>query len=229
MSLKMLWKRWQGQFNERSRRERGLIAATLILGLALIGSTVFVEPRFARLAMDKRSLEALQTENQNLQAQMQIMQPRLKEDPDAAAKRELEVLRAKLAALNGELAKANAALVPASEMNARLERLLSRQPGLRLLSLRTLPPSSFVERKVEAAAGEAKGDAAAGDFDLYRHGVEIKLVGSYADLSAYVAQLEGDKQKFIWGEARLNVVEYPKATLTLVLYTLSLDKAWLSL
>jgi MSHA biogenesis protein MshJ len=30
-----------------------------------------------------------------------------------------------------------------------------------------------------------------------------------------------------WGMAKMNVVQYPQAELTLTLYTLSLDKTWL--
>jgi len=233
LDVKAQWKRWDERFAARTQRERAMIAIMLVVGVALIGSTLVVEPRFARAAVAKKNLAAQKAESDRLAAQWQALLPRLKEDPDAAARQELEILRAKLATINADLAKANAALVPPAEMNTRLERLLARQPGLRLVSLRTLPPTSFVDKKPEAATTAAQGTPAAekpaGDFDLYRHGVEIKLTGSYADLSAYVAQLESDRQKFIWGEVRLSVVEYPKAMLTLVLYTLSLDKAWLSI
>jgi len=33
--------------------------------------------------------------------------------------------------------------------------------------------------------------------------------------------------QMFWGMAKMNVVQYPQAELTLTLYTLSLDKTWL--
>ena len=240
--LKDLWKRWDERYAALSQRERALVAAVLIGGIGMVVSTLAVEPQFVRASIAKKNLELQQADSDRFKAQMNSLQARLKEDPDANARRELAVLKQRLETLNGDLAKANEALVPAAEMNARLERILARQPGLRLVSLRTMPPSSFVDVKAGGGGEEGKAKAAdksgtaekakekpGGDFDLYRHGVEIKLAGSYSDLYAYVAQLEGDKQKFIWGEIKLSVVEYPKAEMTIVLYTLSTEKAWLSI
>ena len=53
--------------------------------------------------------------------------------------------------------------------------------------------------------------------------------GTYLDMLRYMAQLETIPMQVFWGKARLEVEEYPQATLTLTLYTLSLDKKWLNL
>ena len=63
---------------------------------------------------------------------------------------------------------------------------------------------------------------------LYKHGVEITVVGSYADLLAYLVELEKMPQRVLWNSVKLTVEDYPRARLTLTVYTLSLDKAWLS-
>ena len=62
---------------------------------------------------------------------------------------------------------------------------------------------------------------------VYKHGVELVVKGSYADLTQYLMRLEGLPWQMFWGKAELKVEEYPKATLTLTLFTLSLDKTWL--
>ncbi|MES2739867.1 MAG: hypothetical protein V4754_02770 [Pseudomonadota bacterium] len=64
---------------------------------------------------------------------------------------------------------------------------------------------------------------------LYRHGVEITLQGSYLDMINYMSTLEALPAQLFWGKARLDAGHYPSATLTLTLYTLSLDQKWMTL
>jgi len=62
---------------------------------------------------------------------------------------------------------------------------------------------------------------------VYKHGVELVVKGNYTDLTQYLTRLEGLPWQMFWGKAELKVEEYPKAALTLTLFTLSLDKTWL--
>lgn len=64
---------------------------------------------------------------------------------------------------------------------------------------------------------------------LYRHGVEMVLQGTYLDMVAYMEALESLPVQLFWGRAQLDAQNYPEATLTLTLYTLSLDDKWLKL
>jgi MSHA biogenesis protein MshJ len=64
---------------------------------------------------------------------------------------------------------------------------------------------------------------------LYRHGVEMVLQGTYPELVAYMEALEQLPVQLFWGRAQLDAQNYPEVTLTLTLYTLSLDDQWLKL
>ncbi len=64
---------------------------------------------------------------------------------------------------------------------------------------------------------------------LFRHGVEITLSGSYLDMIAYMEALEALPTQLFWGKAEFEVENYPNARLTLTLYTLSMDKKWMTL
>lgn len=59
--------------------------------------------------------------------------------------------------------------------------------------------------------------------------MEVRLEGSYSDLYAYLNQLEREEKKLLWGRLHFEVQQHPKATLTLLLYTLSSEKAWLAI
>jgi MSHA biogenesis protein MshJ len=115
-------------------------------------------------------------------------------------------------------------------MPALLEDMIGRKSGLRLLSLKTLPVAPLLEKK---AGGEEKDGAKASDdrksasVGLYKHGVEIKLEGSYQELAEYLARLEKSGQKLLWSSVSLSAEKHPRVVLTLTVYTLSLDRAWL--
>jgi len=64
---------------------------------------------------------------------------------------------------------------------------------------------------------------------VYMHGVEIVVQGGYLDMLQYMQALEKMPWQLFWNKASLQVEEYPKATLNLTLYTLSLDRKWMNL
>ncbi len=76
--------------------------------------------------------------------------------------------------------------------------------------------------KAEKPAEEEKGP-------IFRHGVAVEVEGSYLDLLEYLVALEKLPQRVYWGNLQLNVHRYPKATMSVEIYTLSLDKKWLNL
>lgn len=237
MGIKV-WEVWCEQFAARPRRERAIVATAVVLGGGLIVSTLFVEPELGRVSALGKNVDAQKQEKERLDLRGQSLMQQVRQDPDAQIKAERRTLLEQLRQVEERLSKANHAMVSPQEMNPLLERVLARHPHVQLVSLRTLSPSSFMERKDKDEKAEEKGKDAAKlspaskgvkNFDVFRHGVEITLTGTYADLHGYLAQLEREKQKVIWGEVRLKVTEYPKAELTLVIYTLSVDREWLAI
>ena len=47
------------------------------------------------------------------------------------------------------------------------------------------------------------------------------------DLLAYLRSLEAAPHRVLWGDMQLKAGEYPRVTLQLKLYTLSLEATWL--
>jgi len=80
-----------------------------------------------------------------------------------------------------------------------------------------------------ASAASAPASTAAASSPLYRHGVEIVVEGSYADVVEYVRAIETMPQHVLWGGMQLQVEQYPKVVMTLRLYTLSPDRGWLEI
>lgn len=227
-ALRELWARLNARHAALTRREKVLVASALILGPLLIANALLLDPQSARLRGQEKSIAQQSTAVSEMQMQIVSLQLQLKTDPDAALKAELTALQGEQEKSDGELRQLGTTLIRPEEMNGLLERLLARQPGLRLVSLKTRAPQSVLaEKPVNPKADAAK--PAEKKFDLYRHGVEIRVEGSYGELQAYVAQLEQMQQKLLWGALQYKVLDYPKAEMTLMVYTLSPDRAWLAL
>ncbi len=98
-------------------------------------------------------------------------------------------------------------------------------------------PATVQTMAIGIAAGTAAGaapeaaprkePATAGD-GIYQHGIEIRLAGSYGDLLKYVEDIERSPQRVMWNSLGLTVDKYPRNILVLRVYTLSLDRKWLT-
>lgn len=79
------------------------------------------------------------------------------------------------------------------------------------------------------AARDAPRDEPAMAADgIYQHGIEIRLAGSYGELLKYVEDIERSPQRVMWHSLGLTVDKYPRNILVLRVYTLSLDRKWLT-
>lgn len=226
-SVRQFWSRLNERYLSLAKRERQLVALAVVLGPLLIGHTLFVDPQRTRAKGMEGTIATESATAAQLQAEAANMQQQLATDPDAGRKAELAALIGERDKLDAQLNQAGSALVRPEDMNGLLESLLARHPGLRLISLKTLAPQSVLGSAEVAKEGEGKPPERT--FDLYRHGVEIRLEGSYGLLQAYLSQLEKLPQHLLWGQLSYRVIDYPRAEMTLTVYTLSPDRTWLAL
>ncbi|UUZ54713.1 hypothetical protein LP419_01235 [Massilia sp. H-1] len=113
-------------------------------------------------------------------------------------------------------------------MSGLLEKILRSQRSLKLVSMRTLREGEAEPAPAPATAQNGARLALPAEL-LHKHGVEVVVQGSYADIVAYLDALESMQGQIFWGGAAMKVDTYPKATLTLVVYTVNLDKKWVKL
>lgn len=230
--MKQWWLKCSARFDAMSRRERLLVALAALAVVVLLGETVLVEPQLARQAGYRQQIDQRKAELVAVQAQIAAVQPRLV-DPDAANRAAAARTRSEIAAIDAGLKGMEKTLVAPDRVALLLEEILKHNRGLKLVALRSLPVTALVERKEakpEAGAKiekEPQGGAGGSEANIFKHGVEITVQGSYGELLAYLSQLEQLPQQMFWSKVRLKVDEYPKTTLSLTVYTLSLDKTWL--
>ena len=226
--MKSQWQKLAARYDAMQLRERWLVALAMLGGIVLIAYSFVIDPALKRAQLAERSAADQSAQLSNLEIQIRALQSPDK-DPDVAANAELSALKTKLAELAGRLETLESTLVPPQRMPLLLEDMIGRKSGLRLLSLKTLPVAPLLEKKASAEEKDAKAadnrvNSSAG---LYKHGVEIKLEGSYQELAAYLERLEKSGQKLLWSSVSLSAEKHPQLVLSLTVYTLSLDRAWL--
>lgn len=224
--MKALWRKWSARYAASSPREQLLIAVAILAAVGFALYTAWVEPAAKRAGLLRTQIDQQRGELAALTAQLDGLKSQLR-DPDAGNRQALADLKARLAAVDGEIGRLDDKLVPPQRMARLLQTLLARHRGLHLVSLRSLPPEPLLAPPKAEKDAEGKEAAAPGE-NIYRHAVEVKLAGGYADLLAYVAELERAPQPLMRGALTLTATEYPRCELTLTVHTLSREKDWLS-
>ena len=231
--MKSEWKKYAAKIDAMSLRERLILFGGLLMVIFYIAFMVFIDPAQQRKKTLSMELEKQRAEMQVLQIQINDLAAK-RVDPNAANLARRDNLREQIAGIDVALKEMNQTLVPAQTMKALLQEMLTHQPRLQVVALKTLPATPLVEKKESAEKTDAAGGAAAApahpaavEANVYKHGVEITLQGSYADLYEYLKKVEKLQWRMFWSRASLNAEDYPRLKLTVTIYTLSLDKAWL--
>ena len=235
--MKQLWKLYAEKIDAASLRERVMIFAAAVVVIIALMDSLLIEPQLTRQKLLSREISQRQEGIRTLQEQFEKLAKERRASPDQADRRKLNEARARLAEVDAKVGEEQRRFAPPERIGPILEEMLSRNRKLKLVDMRTLPvaPLELGADKAKAPAKPAEAKPAekpavakaAGQSQIYRHGVEITVTGSYLDLLAYLKALEKLPSQMYWGNLELSVVAHPQVTLKLSVYTLSLDPAWM--
>lgn len=138
-------------------------------------------------------------------------------DPHRTALLRAGELELRSAQLDSQIAGSARGFVPATQMIQVLHDVLRRQGSLQLVSIRNLPVQSLI----------APATSDAPPSPPYVHSIELVIDGRFADIQAYVHELEALQWKFRWSLLELSTRQYPVNRVRLSLSTLSMDATWL--
>lgn len=231
--MKHYWQKFALKVDALTLRERAIIFTMAALFVIVLMNLVLLDPQFSRQKQLSQKTQQEQAQIAGIQAEIQLKVKSQGPDPDSVAQDRLLKLKQQATLIRTTLLETQKNLVSPEKMAALLEDILRRNGKLRLISLKTLPASSFNESDSNTtqptAAATALSPSPQGGRSIYKHGVEIRVEGGYLDMLEYMAALETMPWQLFWSKARLSVEEYPRTTLVLTLYTFSLDKKWLAI
>ena len=214
MKLPVALAKTLARFDALSMRERALVAGASLIGIVLLWLALVFDP----MSVKQRALSAeLTTLQQSIQLTTLSIQETADADPTLIAQREETKLKTQLADINAQLATKSAGLIPPERMVQVIHDVLSRQHGVRLVSLHNSPVTTLVP---STAQGAQSGGP-------YVHPVEIVVEGTYLDVLAYLHALESLEWRFYWRLLELESTAYPRNRVRIELSTLSLDRDWI--
>jgi MSHA biogenesis protein MshJ len=226
--VKKQWRQLAGRFEALQTRERLLVLAAVVFGIALAYDALALRPLEAR---KKRLAQQVAEARQSIKAaDVQVRAQETIADPAAVKRSYRDALAKQLQEIDQSMQGLQRGLVPPERMAKVLEDMLAGSRGLQVVSLRTLPVRHVDSPGAKPAKkGSKPGPAAppAPERSIYEHGFEITLQGSYGDLHDYLARLEKLPWRMFWGRLTVNTDNHPTLRVTLTVQTLSLSKAWL--
>ena len=236
--MKQQWLKLAARIDRATLRQRiGVFFAAAFVVLYLLYMLLF-DPLLREQARLRAQINQQQTTMAGIDTSMTTLVDAFARDPDAASRQRLAAARAETRTLGDSLAAMQKGLVAPEQMAPLLQTILRANGRLQLVALATLPVTAVggpTPAPAATSAGTTPAPAPAATpapamaSVLYRHGVQVTVRGSYLDMVDYMASLERLPTQLFWGQAQFAVEEYPRATVTLTLYTLSLDRKWLTL
>lgn len=203
-------------FDRMSMRERALITLALAALCYFACDLLLVQPEFERHQQLDTRLAAQQTDTQQLQREIAQLTA-------AVARDDAEQIRARARQGEPEAAGPFASSVPYLPRLADLVReVLEPAPGLKLLSLRTLPPRPVTSAEVRTGkAAQGDSSATAPELPVHLHGLDLNVSGPYLSLLPYLQGLQVFSEPLLWGDLYLNVATHPETLLRVSVSTLS--------
>ena len=237
------WTQLTNKIDTLSLRERGIMLLVISAAIIFLFNNLLIDPQYAKqkILSDKIKQEQAQIAATRMEITQRVAN--MSADPDAEIKKRIASAEQQLVQIDNTLQELQKNLVRPEKMTALLESILKRNHKLQLLSLKNMPVINVIDELEGATSMTSKAVAAinptAGTIAnlpdqnlhgaIYKHEVEIVLQGSYLDMLNYMRELESLPEQVYWNQGKFNVIEYPKASLTLHLFTLSLEKKWLNL
>lgn len=225
--MKQYWEKACNTIDEMSLRERTMVFIAAAFVVISLINVALLDPLLARQKLLSSQVEQRQEKMKELQAQMQAMLQAKKDDEHSPLRGRLVALKQQLKEQDSYLQSRTDRLVEPDKMAGLLRKVLDKNGSLQLVELKTLPVSLLIEPPKGATATPLDSQSGS-QKQIFKHGVQITVRGSYPDLIRYITALEKMPEQMFWGETSLSVEKYPDSLFTLTLYTLSLDKNWLA-
>lgn len=221
------------QFDRKTPRERMLMVAAFSALLYFIVDASVLAPQAKQIRQLQAQTETQQAETQRINRQIAELSARLAKENSGDRQPELDELKRIIAEADALLSEDDGSSL---KLSVLLDTMLRTTPGLKLMSLKTLPVVPLLPRSGPRSADGTElkpsppvmgGSPPAPEpppVAVHQHGVEIVIKGNFLALLPYMEKLRRYPKRLFWTSASLDVVKHPDALLYLTITTLSEQK-----
>jgi MSHA biogenesis protein MshJ len=217
------------RLDRRPLRERLLVNLLLVVIVAVLIDWLVLSPTRDRLAGMEADLASRESQAEELRTARDELAEGVANDPVVDLENTEQRLQARIGELDREVESVARGFVSAGSMAEALREMLA-DSSLRLVSLTTLPAERIhvgSEQQVGSGQeGESRpASAAPGMPVLYRHPLEITFEGRFAQALDYLQRVQALPWDFQWDGIEVQILDYPRASFTWRLHSISLEEA----
>ncbi len=213
-------------FDARASRERWILVIGSAVAVYSIIALLFLNPLLAEREGLLNEIDGVQEQFDSLQQRAAGAADTVRSGQHATFESRRDALQSELQRIATRLEEREAALVPPSQTRRVLQDLLRAESELHLVSLQTLSPRPLEEAADDPEKPEGSAPAEP-EAVIYRHAVRLEAVGDYFATMRYLEALETRGRGLLLDALEYDVEQYPQARITLTVYTLSFDEAWI--
>ncbi len=209
------------KFNAFSLRERILIGITVLAFIYFVWYTTLYDYVLATNEEISKKSQEIKTQINSLEGQIDTLSGVLGRDPTAVLASQALNLKQQSEKLSQQIYVDTKKMVSPKEMTTILNNLIMQTVGLTVLSIESLETKPLFSGKTITENGKTI------QFQVYNHGLQVEMMGGYFDTLQFLKALEKQNMNVIWDEITYEVKKYPKAKITIILHTLSLNEGWI--
>jgi MSHA biogenesis protein MshJ len=234
----MIW--WQKKpfidvisaYENFSAREQNIVLSTLVVILILVGYLLVIEPVLLANVKLIENENKLVNSNRSLSEKITQTKNKKSQDPNVVLREELDGLFSESKNLQEKINLLTQALVAPRQMVSLLEKVLTQDKQLKLISLSNLPEvamniegrSLTTDVNSAVVASNIQNETPNKEALIYRHTFEIVLEATYDSALSYLKRLDGLPWQLFWQDLEYQSTQYPKGTLSIKIYTLSMSQ-----
>lgn len=205
--------------NALSLRERGLLFLAILATVFLLWDWVVMSPINERQTRTQDELEQVRDRVTNLNESIQSMVQERQRDPNAELIARRDALQEEVATLENRISELHSGVSSPDRAVRVLTSLLADRPDLSVMSLENLPSTPLVG--TELADGSQAG--------IFVHRVRLVVESDFGGVLDYMGLIENLPEGVYWESLKLEVPEWPRNRVEMVLYSLALNDGWLGI
>jgi len=213
--MKQQWLQWQTAFLSLPQPRRRFWLILSVVVVLYLGVWMYLLPLRDSAATAEQQQRQLSVQLNAARNELAGIQQRLQSNPKAPLERQLEQQQERLERVSAQLDK-ETRYISSAENRDLLRALLTTAAGVKVRSAQALPVEQIYRDPQDNNTG------------IYKHRLQLVVTGSYFEIHNYFETLESLPWAFYWQRMDYRVTNYPNAEVTVEIYTLSLERNYVS-
>lgn len=218
---------WGENFEAFSLRERGLVAAGIVVVMFLFWETLLLSPQEIQQKNIVGEMYSINQQIETIAEKSKAMSATLEGSKVKHINARVSELHMLLEKLKQQQKDLTIEFIQPVQMAGVLRDMLHAENGLVLTRLESLGVQPLFPVEESNKTENEKNSSRIHQPEIYKHGLRIVFEGDYFKTLSYLHALEAMPWSLYWDNVEYKVTEYPKASVAITIHTLSLHEGWI--